>query len=87
MRLLGRIREIREALAARRHEKTVDLFERMADDFIRILVSRYGHQCVRGNTVFTFTYKDNSYFGYEVEQPGVRESKIPWLDEVYRKLS
>ncbi len=40
-----------------------------------------------GNTVFTFTYKDNSYFGYEVEQPGVRESKIPWLDEVYRRLS
>ena len=40
-----------------------------------------------GNTVFTFTYKDNSYFGYEVEQPGVRESKIPWIDEVYRKLS
>lgn len=40
-----------------------------------------------GNTVFTFTYKDNSYFGYEVEQPGIRESKIPWLDEVYRKLS
>ena len=40
-----------------------------------------------GNTVFTFTYKDNSYFGYEVEQPGVRESKIPWLDEVYRELS
>ncbi|MDE7177704.1 MAG: hypothetical protein K2O59_07775 [Lachnospiraceae bacterium] len=40
-----------------------------------------------GNTVFTFTYRDNSYFGYEVEQPGVRESKIPWLDEVYRKLS
>lgn len=40
-----------------------------------------------GNTVFTFTYKDNSYFGYEVEEPGVRESKIPWLDEVYRKLS
>lgn len=40
-----------------------------------------------GNTVFTFTYQDNSYFGYEVELPGVRESKIPWLDEVYRKLS
>lgn len=40
-----------------------------------------------GNTVFTFTYKDNSYFGYEVEEPGTRESKIPWLDEVYRKLS
>lgn len=40
-----------------------------------------------GNTVFTFTYQDNSYFGYEVEQPGVRESKIPWLNEVYRRLS
>lgn len=40
-----------------------------------------------GNSVFTFTYEDCSYFGYEVEQPGVRESKIPWLDECYRKLS
>lgn len=40
-----------------------------------------------GNTVFTFTYGDSSYFGYEVEHPGVRESKIPWLDEFYRKLS
>lgn len=40
-----------------------------------------------GNTVFTFTYQDNSYFGYEVEEPGVRKSKIPWLDEIYRKLS
>ncbi|MDD6811868.1 MAG: DUF6020 family protein [Lachnospiraceae bacterium] len=40
-----------------------------------------------GNTVFTFTYEDSSYFGYEVELPGVRDSKIPWLDETYRKLS
>lgn len=40
-----------------------------------------------GNSVFTFTYEDCSYFGYEVEQPGVRESKLPWLDEIYRKLS
>ena len=40
-----------------------------------------------GNRVFTFTYKDSSYFGYEVEEPGYRDSKIPWLDEVYRKLS
>lgn len=40
-----------------------------------------------GNSVFTFTYKDSSYFGYEVELPGVRDSKIPWLDEVYRRLS
>ena len=41
----------------------------------------------RGNAVFTYTYEDSSYFGYEVEQPGVRESKIPWLDECYRKMS
>ena len=41
----------------------------------------------RGNTVFTYTYGDSSYFGYEVEQPGVRESKIPWLDECYRRMS
>lgn len=41
----------------------------------------------RGNTGFTFTYGDSSYFGYEVEDPGTRESKLPWLDELYRKLS
>ncbi|MCD7726077.1 MAG: DUF6020 family protein [Clostridiales bacterium] len=40
-----------------------------------------------GNSVFTFTYEDSSYFGYEVELPGVRDSKIPWLDELYRRLS
>ena len=40
-----------------------------------------------GNTVFTFTYQDSSYFGYEVEEPGIRDSKIPWLDEAYRRLS
>lgn len=41
----------------------------------------------RGNTVFTFTYEDSSYFGYEVEQPGERHSMIPVLDEFYRWLS
>lgn len=41
----------------------------------------------RGNSVFTFTYEDSSFFGYEVEQPGTRESKIPWLDEAYRQMS
>lgn len=40
-----------------------------------------------GNSVFTFTYGDSSYFGYEVEEPGFRDSKIPWLDEAYRKLA
>ncbi len=41
----------------------------------------------RGNSVFTFTYEDSSFFGYEVEQPGTRESKLPWLDGFYRMLS
>lgn len=41
----------------------------------------------RGNTVFTFTYEDSSYFGYEVEQPGVRHSLIPVIDRFYRWLS
>lgn len=40
-----------------------------------------------GNTVHTFTYKDSSYFGFETESPGVRESKFPWLEEQFRKLS
>lgn len=40
-----------------------------------------------GNSCATFTYQDSSYFEYEVEQPGVRESKIPWLDEAYRRMS
>lgn len=41
----------------------------------------------RGNSVFTFTYEDSSFFGYEVEQPGTRKSKIPWLNEWYRRMS
>ncbi len=41
----------------------------------------------KGNTVFTFTYEDSSYFGYEVEQPGERHSLIPVIDDIYRKLS
>lgn len=41
----------------------------------------------RGNSTFTFTYEDSSYFGYEVEQPGVRESRLPMIDELYRRLS
>ena len=43
--------------------------------------------CYRGNTVYTFTYGDSSYFGYETELPGVRESRIPSLDRWYRFLS
>lgn len=41
----------------------------------------------RGNTVFTYTYKDSSYFGYEVELPGERNSRIPIIDKFYRNLS
>ena len=40
-----------------------------------------------GNTVHTFTYQDSSYFGFETEAPGVRESKFPWLEEQFRKMS
>ena len=40
-----------------------------------------------GNTVHTFTYEDSSWFGFETEKPGTRESKLPWLQEQYRKLS
>ena len=41
----------------------------------------------KGTTVFTFTYTDSSYFGYEVEQPGKRNSFIPAIDKLYRYIS
>ena len=40
-----------------------------------------------GTARYTFTYDESSYFGFETEQPGVRESKFPWLEEQYRKMS
>lgn len=40
-----------------------------------------------GNTVYTFTYENSSYFGFETEYPGTRESKFPWLEEQYRRMS
>ncbi len=43
--------------------------------------------CYKGNAVYTFTYGDSSYFGYETELPGVRRSRIPVLDAWYRFLS
>lgn len=36
---------------------------------------------------FTFQYEDSSYFGFETEPPGERDSKFPWLEEQYRKMS
>lgn len=41
----------------------------------------------KGNQVFTFTYGDSSYFGYEVEEPGSRASLIPSIDSFYKWLS
>ena len=41
----------------------------------------------QGNTVFTFTYGESSYFGYETELPGQRHSLIPWLDALFEKMS
>lgn len=35
----------------------------------------------------TFLYGESSYFGYETEPPGTRESRISCLDELYRRLS
>jgi len=40
-----------------------------------------------GHAVFTITYTESSYFGYEVESPGKRISLIPIIDRVYRWLS
>lgn len=35
----------------------------------------------------TYTYEESSYFGFETEPPGKRESKFLWLEEQYRKIS
>ncbi len=58
------------------------------------LMTSYGYwyssgmiDCYKGNTVYTFTYGDSSYFGYETEQPGTRHSFIPWIDRFYREVS
>ena len=41
----------------------------------------------KGNSVYTFTYDESSYFGYETEPPGERISLIPPIDRLYRYLS
>ena len=40
-----------------------------------------------GHTVYTFTYDESSYFGYETENPGERHSFIPVIERFYRWLS
>lgn len=40
-----------------------------------------------GHSVFTHNYEKSSYFGFETEEPGVRDSKFPWLEKVYHDIA
>lgn len=40
-----------------------------------------------GQQLYSFRYEDSSYFGFETEPPGERDSKFPWLEEQYRRIS
>ena len=41
----------------------------------------------KGNTMNTFTYTDSSYFGFETEPPGIRDSMLPSLELLIEKFS
>ena len=41
----------------------------------------------KGNAMYTFTYTDSSYFGFETEPPGTRESMMPALELLIEKFS
>lgn len=41
----------------------------------------------KGNTMYTFTYIDSSYFGFETEPPGIRDSMLPALEFLIEKFS
>ena len=41
----------------------------------------------KGNTMNTFIYTDSSYFGFETEPPGIRESMLPALEFLIEKFS
>ena len=41
----------------------------------------------QGHSVFTHNYEKSSYFGFETELPGVRESKLPLLEKMYYVIS
>lgn len=41
----------------------------------------------KGNTMYTFTYTDSSYFGFETEPPGIRDSMLPALEFLIEKFS
>lgn len=41
----------------------------------------------KGNTMNTFTYTDSSYFGFETEPPGIRDSMLSALEILIEKFS
>ncbi|MBQ0027618.1 MAG: hypothetical protein KBS96_03340 [Lachnospiraceae bacterium] len=41
----------------------------------------------KGNQMYTFQYGDSSYFGFETEPPGERDSKFKVLELFYRNMS
>lgn len=41
----------------------------------------------KGNAMYTFTYTDSSYFGFETEPPGIRDSMLPALELLIEKFS
>ncbi len=47
-----------------------------------MIINVYG-----GNQMYTFMYKDSSYFGFETEPPGERHSLFPLLERFYRNIS
>ena len=47
-----------------------------------MIINVYG-----GNQMYTFKYKDSSYFGFETEPPGERHSLFPLLERFYRNVS
>jgi len=58
------------------------------------LVNSYGYwypdmviNVYGGNQMYTFMYEDSSYFGFETEPPGSRQSLFPLLEGLYRSIS
>lgn len=58
------------------------------------LVNSYGYwypdmviNVYGGNEMYTFQYKDSSYFGFETEPPGTRHSLFPLYEKFYRNIS
>lgn len=40
-----------------------------------------------GHSVFTHDYEKSSYFGFETEKPGIRQSMWPWLEKIYHDIA